>query len=450
MKHHIIKIQGSVLQFDPKLPKLSRNQLQVLDLLVNAAEIIGKVYLLQENRKYPGANFYPSNATKEEILQASKKDKKILSPYTIVERVNGKLQAIFYHEKYKDLLVQASAKLNEAAKMTESKDFSKRLKIQAEVLLNGQYDEAMISWIGMKPYILDINIGPMERYDDKLFFIKTAYQAWVGVLDEGTTNRVVKYKDIILSARRTSLMPSEKVDFYDKVQARVDDVVIFSGLITRTMFVGVNLPNEVELMEKYGSEITIFKQVNELRFEHDLLPIYNKVFSSSFKGLYSLDDIEKGSLYVNVLHEIAHTYLRYRRAETRLQDLFPIIDELAAYVMGIKVCGLLLLKDIATQHQLESIMVAFLTRSFDWVLAHADDQARLHYVLGGAIFINYLLESGAVVESDGVSWPNFTKMFFALSELASVLERILSMGTRADAEKFIKKYSDLKKLRRFK
>src|SRR3989344_3123615 len=436
-----------LVEFNPRISGLTENQKKVLKLLIEAAKLIIPVYEQQENQKYPGANFYPHWITKQEIENAAREDTKIFSPYTIVEKKNGKLLAIPYHEKYARLLEPIAEKLRQAANITENKEFAKRLELQADALTDGNYDESSIYWMSMKPYVLNINIGPVERYDDKLFFIKTSYQAWVGVMDKKETERVFKYKDVILSARRKVIMPSEKIDYYDKVQVRVDDSLIFTGLMSRTKFVGVNLPNDPELMEKYGSEITISKQANEARFDEEVLPAFNKLFSHEFSGQFSEDDLKSGSLYLVVLHELTHTYLRYRSSERNLQDLFPVIDELAAYVMGIKVCGSLLLKDIMSQKQLESIIIAYLGRSFSLIQKGNDnDKSRMHYAIGGTIFINYLLESGALKEAGGIHWPNFAKIYYSLDELATILERMLYQGTRADAEALIKRFGDTKKI----
>lgn len=435
--------------FDTKLPELSDNERKVLNILVEAAKLIVPVYEDQENRKYPGANFYPHDISREDVKEAARKNPDILSPYTIVERANGKLLATPYHKKFAKLLKPVSEKLLQAAELTNNKAFAKRLMAQAQALLDGSYEEAAVSWMTMKPYILDINIGPVERYDDKLMFVKTAYQAWVGVIDKKNSQRLNIYKDVILSARRKMAMASEKFDYYDKVQTRIDNVCVFAGLIARTRFVGVNLPNDPRMMERYGSEITLFKEMHKQRFVTALWPTFNRIFSPEFKRQFKAEDLERGSLYLTALHELAHTYLRYRDSEKRLQDLFPVIDELAASVMGIKVCGSLLLKDIATTKQLESIMLAFIARAYNFVLNEEDKPERGQYVIGGAILLNYLLESGAVKRAGGVSWPNFMKMFVSLDELVSILARILARGKRSDAEAFIKKYSSFENLRSF-
>lgn len=441
------KISKPLVLFNPKLPKLSKNEQKVLNLLVEAGKLIVPLYSEQENHQSPGANFYPQKITKKEIEAAAKGNPEILSPYAVVEKVKGKLVAVPYHQKYAKLLKPVADKLLEAAEVTDNKEIAKRLKMQAKALLDGSYEDATVFWMSMKPYILDIVIGPIERYDDRLFFVKAAYQAWVGVMDEEQTRRMNEYKKIILSSRRRVLMASDKVDYYGKVQLRIDNAVLYSGRISRTLPVGINLPNDPNLMERLGSEITIFKQVNEIRFKEEILPTFNKIFSSEFKKIFQSSELEEGSLYSVIMHELAHIYLRYRNSERNLKDLFPIIDELSASVMGIKVCGSLLLKDILSQKQLESIMIAFMSRCF-YLILHSQDMARIHYTIGGAIFINFLLESGAVKAEGGVSWPNFMKMFVSLDELASILERLLYQGSRDDAETFIAKYGKIQNLQR--
>ena len=440
----------ALLIFDTKTSFLTQNEHKVLSLLLDAGKLLVSLYAKQENHEYPGANFYPSDISKEEIEKAAKNDPELLSPYSVVEKIDGKLVATPYHIKYKSFLDPIVAKLIEASKVCTDKEFAKYLHLQGKALAEGSYQEAEIYWLKMKPYIIDFNIGPIERYDDKLFFVKTSYQSWVALRAETPTKKAKEFRDVILNAKKQAAISSEQVDFYDNVRIKVDDLILFSGLIARTVFLGVNLPNDTKLMEKYGSEITIFRQSNEYRVKHEVLPAFKKIFSSSFKKIFTAEDIEDGTLYSTILHELGHVYLRYRDSEKRLQDLFPIIDELAAYIMGIKVGGYLLLKDVTTPKQLESIMVAYLARSFGMALFESDNKSKFHYMKGGVIFINYLFENGAISEKGGISWPNFTKMFFSLGELASILDKLLSSGTRKDAEEFINKYGDIKRLQRFK
>lgn len=429
---------------------LTPSEKKVIEKLIQAAEAIAPIYEQQVNTAYPQANFYPHDATKEEIIEASERDKKILSPYTIVERnEDGELFAISYHKKFKKQLQIICDLLNEAADLSDNRHFANRLRVQANALLDGSYEASDIYWLSLKPYKINFVIGPIERYDDKLFFTKCSYQSWLGIMDDEQTKDATMFKDYIVSARRKVLVPSEKVDFLDKIQIRVDHTLIFSGLIARFMFTSTNLPNDVNLMEKYGSEITIFEPAFDLKFREEKLPIFEAVFEENFQKSYPIDFLIQGSLRNSYLHEIAHPLLRYRDAERRLKELFPVFDEITASILGIKSCGSLLLKNVISQEELEAIMVMSICSAFAWYLSYLSEPSVIHYAQGFAIVLNFFLENGALRESKGFSWPNFTKLFVSIDELTSALERILAIGTYEDAKKFLDRYASLEIFERF-
>lgn len=429
--------------------KLDKRDKKILGKLVEAAESICVIYEKQVNDKYLGGNFYPNDATKEEIEKAALKDPAILGPYTMVERKNGQLVAIPYHVKFKNELVKITKLLNEAASITANRELARRLRAQSEALLNGNYAASDIYWLSLKPYKIDIVIGPIERYDDKLFFTKCAYQAWVGVMDESETQEAVQLKETIYASHQRIFAPFHKVNFLDKIQVRVDNTLIFSGLITRYGFTSTNLPNDVNLMEKYGSEITVFKQSFDEKFKTLHHPIFHRVFEENFQISYQVDILKRGSLRNTVLHEISHPLMRYRDAESRLKELFPIFDEISASVYGVKACGALLLKNAISQKELEAIIVMFICKAFSWWFDYLKQPSTIHYTKGYAIALNYFLENGSLKETDGISWPNFTKLFVSFEELATILERILSVGSYKEAQQFVDRYGSLDVFQRF-
>lgn len=439
-----------IVKFPSKGIKLSPSERKVVKKLIQAAQSIAPIYLKQENNHNNGANFYPRDATRTQILEAAKKNPEILSPFTIIQRdKKGKLIAIPYHIKFKTQLKKTAKLIREAAKLTDNKDFAKRLEVQASALLDGNYEASDIYWLSMKPYKISFVIGPEERYLDKLFFTKCAYQAWVGVMDEKLTEDAVRFKDYIVGSRRRVLAPSEKVDFLDKIQIRVGNTLIFSGLISRFMFTSTNLPNDVNLMEENGSTISIFKPAFEAKFDRERHPIFHAVFEEKFQKDYPVEILKQGSLRNAYLHEISHQLLRYRDAEKRLKEYFPIFDEITASVFGVKSCGTLLLKNAITEKELEAIMVMFIALAFSWWLSYLKEPSVIHYAQGFAIAINFFLESGAIRESGGFSWPNFTKLFVSFNELSDTLERILAVGTYEDAKKFTERYASLAIFERF-
>lgn len=426
----------ALILFKSSLSQLSKNESLVLNLLIDAGKLIVPLYSEQENHLNSGIS-------KEEIEKLAKKDSSFASPFTVVEKIDGKFKAIPYHIKYAKLLSPIADKLVEASRITDNKEFSGFLSLQAKALIDGSYEQALAVGLKMKPYILDISIGPLY-YFNRLSPGKAVYQSWVGILDIDGTRRLNDYKVVVFNAQRKQLVPNERIDQVDHIKAKTIDEVLLSGFMARSRFVGLNLPMDVNLVEKYGSEVTIFNQTNNLRLKEQIMPTFKKVFSSGFKKGFNMEDLRRGSLRYVALHELAHGYLYYRNSVKNLDDLFPVIYELTATLLGMRIAGSLLLKDKITTKQLESMIVAFTCRSYDLIEKSTKNKFMLSYAQGGAIFINYMLESGSIKQQGGMAIANFMKIFLSLNELSYVMERLLSSGTRVEAEIFIKKYGQIK------
>lgn len=428
---------------------LSQNEKIILDKLISAARLIAPIYLEQRNSRFPGANFYPHDASIKEITEAAKKNPAILDPFTVVERSksNG-LVAIPYHLKYKKRLEPVANLLLETAKLSKDRTFTRYLRSRAHSLLEGDYQKSEILWLETETFKFGFVIGPIERYLDKLFFKKCAYQAWVGLIDKKRTQAAENLKRLILESRKRIIPETAKVNV-SKVGVRVDRTVIFSGLIADFMFTGANLPNDVDLMEKYGSELTIFETSLALKFKEQQLPVFKAVFEKDFQKSYGQKLLYEASLNCILLHELTHSLIRYRDAEYRLGDLFPVIDELYAYILGIKSLGPLLLKGAITQEELEAVLVMHICRNFTWWIDSLSNPDVSHYAKGAAIALNFFLREGAIKEKRGISWPNFAKIFICVDELCSVLEYFLALGKYGETMKFVDKYSHFDVFERF-
>jgi len=425
-----------LIEFNPKLPKLSKSEKAVLKLLVEAGRLIVPVYNQQGKQIRQGNLAYHN---------LNKKDPSFSSPYTVEEKVKGKIVSIPYHIKYAKFLKPIADKLNQASQISENKQFARFLKIQAKALLDGSYEEAIAAGLQMKPYILDISIGPVEHFDNQLFFAKASYQAWVGVLDLAGTKKLNFYKNIALAVRRKASLSGARIENQERVRAKVDNVILFSGLMARTQFVGVNMPMNLNMVKKYGSEVTLFNQVNDLRVKEQINPTFNKIFSTGFRQGFNSEDLRRGNLRYVALHELAHSFLYYKNAP-KLGDLLPSIYELTANILGLRIAGSLLLKDIITDKQLESMIVAFICRCFYLIEKGKQDKSLSNYALGGAIFINFMFKNGALKNFKGLAIANFMKIFVSLHELFDTLEYLLSSGTRKETEVFIKKYGKFNNL----
>lgn len=421
--------------------KLSDTDKKVLEKLEKAVELIGGIYALQFNDQYPGANFYPHDATKDEILRAAEDNREILSPYTVVERdFNKNLISIPYHIKYSEQLKPIITLLREATKLTNDSNLAKGLDIQAKALEEGLYIESESYWLKMKPSNIGLLIGPIERYDDQLFYKKTSYLGVVGVMLEQATKDANSFKDAMVTLERKSFSFARRVEMVPHFNIRVDTASMLSGLAVNAFFSGYNLPNDPKQIEQHGVNLTILDNIIIRNFEELHYPIFKKVFQKDFQNGYTKDQLIESARYLLLTRIIAGNLIKYHNVAQRLGELLPVIEEMAFTVIAIKNAGLLLVKDVISQKVLEGMIVLYICQAFDLLIASKDNKSLESYRLGAAIVLNYFLESGAMREQKGVSWVNFTKIFISLSELAILLEQLLAFGDREDAKHLIDKY----------
>ena len=195
-----------IKKFPINTSQLAADEKKVLKKLVAAAELIEPLYARQKSPKYPGANFYPHDATREEIEKAAKKNPAILSPYTFVERDrSGKLITVPYSKKFKEELTSVAELLREAAALSKDNALKAYLVARAVDLLKDDLDKSNILWLQTDQSRIGFVIGHFDRYNDSLLFKKRGYTAWVGILDEKKTKEMEKLKKAILVSERKFL-----------------------------------------------------------------------------------------------------------------------------------------------------------------------------------------------------------------------------------------------------
>lgn len=432
----------TIRRFPVDLRALSSNDRSVLEKLIKAAELIAPLYRKQKNPKYPGANFYSSGATREEIERAGKSNPEILSPYTFVKRdVSGELIAVPYRVKFQKELRNAAALLKKAAALTQDKRFRVYLKAKADDFLVDNYDRSNILWLKTEKFRIGFIIGPFDRYIDKLFFQKRAYMAWVGVLDENKTREMERFKTVLLASERKYL-PGAKQVKVSKVNIRVEDTILFSGLAADFPFTGNTLPSsaDLHLHKKYGSIFTIFKPVVRERFSRWLYPTFQNLFSNEIRQRYSREELEAMFLKLSVVHHACHSLMRYKDVVSRLGGYFPYFDELYTDLLGIKGCSTLLLKGAFTSRELEMLILMTICHSLYYYRALKQLPHLEQFAKGHAILFHFLLKGRALQKNKKGFQIDFHRALMAINQLSSAIEYYMALGNRNEAREFLKKF----------
>ncbi|MCG8456313.1 MAG: hypothetical protein MI919_08525, partial [Holophagales bacterium] len=198
--------------------------------------------------KPAGANFYPRELSREALQTVAKENPSILDPYTMVVADEiGNPRAVPYHEAFAELYSAAAAKLREAAKLAEDPGLQTYLTLRADALETSEYQESDLAWMDMKTNTLDIVIGPVENYEDKLFGQKTASTAYVLVKDRQWSDRLAKYATMLPALQKGLPVP----DAYKQEAPGSDsdlgayDVIYYAGDCNAgAKTIAINLPND--------------------------------------------------------------------------------------------------------------------------------------------------------------------------------------------------------------
>ena len=146
--------------------------------------------------KPDGGTFYPANMTKSALDKSKVKDK--YGQYSVImSDSKGRLTSIPYSVLYATELQKASSLLKQAALLAEDEGFKKYLNLRADALTTDNYTASDYAWLDMKNNSLDIIIGPIENYEDKLFNARASFEAYVLVKDKVWSKRLAKYVEML-------------------------------------------------------------------------------------------------------------------------------------------------------------------------------------------------------------------------------------------------------------
>ena len=244
---------------------------------------------LEDNRPFvpgvgarpPGVGFYPLDMTKAEFEKADLPKK--TSEYTVLRRDDkGGLKVVPYSVEWAEPLARTAALLGQASKLAEDPGLAKYLDLRAKALLSNEYRDSDRAWLDMKDNRIDVVIGPIETYEDKLFGYKAAFEAYVLVKDMEWSKRLARYAAMLPELQRGLPVP-------DKYKAEVPgtdsdlnayDVVYYAGdCNSGSKTIAINLPNDEQVQLEKGTRRLQLKNAMRAKFDKILVPIADELIA---------------------------------------------------------------------------------------------------------------------------------------------------------------------------
>ena len=456
------------IRLEPNLSALTANERRMIPILVDAARAMDEVYWIQtygdkqallasisdpaarafaminygpwdrldDNRPFlpgvgprpAGANFYPSDMTKEafesEVAKGGARADSLKSLYTMIRRdVNGALRAIPFSRFFAAQHERAANRLEAAATLADDAGLRTYLTLRARALRTDNYQPSDMAWMDMKTNTIEVVIGPIETYDDELFGYKASHETFVLVKDKDWSSRLARYASQLPALQRGIPVdePYKRETPGSDSELNAYDVVYVSGQANvGAKTIAINLPNDEQVQLQKGARRLQLKNAMRAKFDHILVPIAQELIVPD-----QLRHVTFDAFFENVMfHEVAHglgiknTINGRGTVREALKERAGSLEEGKADILGLYMVRQLRSSNELTGGVMEDNLVSFLASIFRSVRFGAGSA----HGRANVAAMNFLERRGAFTrESSGKYRVNFARMQQATDELARAI-----------------------------
>ena len=374
-------------------------------------------------KKSLGAQFYPEDMSKEEFEEAYLPGKADL--YSFVRRDQaGKLTLVPYHVEYAEELAAAARLLREAASLAESPDFSNYLKLRAAALISDDFQLSDSYWMDVKDNEIDVVIGPIETYLDRLYGYRAAYEAYVLIKDLEWSERLSRFAGFLPQLQEGLPVPDKYKWESPGTNADLNayDVVYYAGHSNAgSKTIAINLPNDEQVQLEKGSRRLQLKNAMEAKYVKILEPIADVLIAEDQREHITFDAFFSNTMFHEVAHGlgIKNTIDGKTTVALALQDLASSMEEGKADILGLYMITELHKAGELGDADLRDFYVTFMAgifRSIRFGAASAHGRANM-------VRFNFFLDEGAFVRDaeTGRYSVDFDRMGIAIANLSRVL-----------------------------
>ena len=384
-----------------------------------------------------GAQFYPEDMSKEEFEAAYLPGKADL--YSFVRRdPEGGLVLVPYHEEYAAELKAAATLLREAAKLAESPDFANYLKLRAAALISDDFQLSDSYWMDVKDNEIDVVIGPIETYLDRLYGYRAAYEAYVLIKDLEWSERLSRFAAFLPQLQEGLPVPDPYKQESPGTDADLNayDVVYYAGHSNSGgKTIAINLPNDEQVQLEKGSRRLQLKNAMRAKYEKILEPIADVLIDEAQREHITFDAFFSNTMFHEVAHGlgIKNTIDGTNTVQKAMLDLASSMEEGKADILGLYMITELHKAGELGDSDLRDFYVTFMAgifRSIRFGAASAHGKANM-------VRFNFFLDEGAFVRDaeTGRYSVDFEGMQGSIASLSRLLLTLQGDGDYEGATK---------------
>ena len=485
------------IAMNPDTSFLNAEEREVVNLLIEAAELMNPIYLRQrsvenptiraeiarsqhpqkaqlldmfdlhfgpwdtlaENHPFyggeampPGAGFYPKDLTKESFdayLAANPGQREALtSPYTVVKRQGDKLVAVPYSVEYKQWLEPAAKLLERAARRTSNASLKRFLNLRAKAFRTNDYYESELAWMDLSGTPIEVVIGPYEVYTDSLYGTKTAFEAFITVQDPKASGALSHYKALLPDMERNLPVEERYKNFNRKFASPIlvaDQVHGGGDNVPGVQTIAFNLPNDERVREAKGAKKVILANVLGAKYDRILAPLAQYVLVPEQARLVSKKYMTNETLFHELSHSLGPGTIaldgRQTTVNAELKEVYSASEEAKADVMGMWNILYMMERGELPKAERDEAIATYFAGIFRAVRFGIDEA----HGRGAALQFSYLKEKGAFRwDSDAKRFRlDFDRMAEGIRDLTAELVRLQGNGDYAGTRAFFERYAKL-------
>jgi hypothetical protein len=374
-----------------------------------------------------GATFYPADMTKEEFEAANLEGKTGL--YSFIRRNDsGELAVVPFHIEYREELAQAADLLRQAGDFAEHEGFANYLRLRADALTTDNFQESDLAWMDVKTNPIELVIGPIETYEDRLFGYRAAYESYVLIKDQEWSERLAKFAEYLPELQRG--LPVDEAYKSETPGTDSDlnayDVIYYAGHSNAgSKTIAINLPNDEEVQLQKGTRRLQLKNAMQAKFEKIMEPITGVLIDEAQREHVTFDAFFANTMFHEVAHGlgIKNTIDGSATVRESLLDVASSMEEGKADVLGLYMITHLHDAGELGNDDLMDNYVTFMAgifRSIRFGASSAHGKANM-------VRFNFFQEQGAFVRdietgTYSVDFDRMQEAMFALSALLLTLQ----------------------------
>ena len=370
-----------------------------------------------------GARFYPEDMSVDEFEAAYLPGKNGL--YSLIRRDEaGGLVLVPYHVAFTDELREAAGLLRAAAKLAESANFANYLKLRAAALISDEFQISDMYWMDVKDNEIDVVIGPIETYEDRLFGYRAAYESYVLIKDLEWSDRLSRFASFLPDLQKG--LPVDDKYKWETPGTDSDlnayDVVYYAGDCNAgSKTIAINLPNDEAVQLDKGTRRLQLKNAMRAKFDKILEPIAEELIDASQRKHITFDAFFANTMFHEVAHGlgIKNTINGNGTVREAMLDLASSMEEGKADILGLYMITELHKAGELGDVDLRDYYTTFMTsvfRSIRFGASSAHGKANM-------VRFNYFMDQGAFIRDPetGEYRVEFGKMESAMKDLSRLI-----------------------------